>query len=271
MKKTLAVMMVFFLSMCLGSSALAGQLTIKGSTTVLPITQEVGEAFMKQYPDINLSISGGGSGNGIKAMIDGTTNIAQSSRWIKDSEVKMAVDNGHFPVAFAVALDSIIPVVHPESPVDELSMEQLRGIYNGNITNWKEVGGQDRKIMVISRDSSSGTYGVWVDNVLKGDRVTPRAQLLASNGAIVQAIQDNPHAIGYIGIGYMTDKLKSVVVDGIKPTPETTASGDFPVSRYLWVFTDGWPSGDTLKFINFLQNPEKGQRLVEKTGYVPLY
>ncbi|MGM0788329.1 MAG: PstS family phosphate ABC transporter substrate-binding protein, partial [Thermodesulfobacteriota bacterium] len=171
MKKLLMVMLVFITGLAMGATQAwsAEKLTIKGSTTVLPVTQKVAEAFMEEYPDVNISISGGGSGNGIKALIDGTTDICQASRFIKDEEVKRAVDNGHYPVPFGVALDSIIPVVNPDNPVDDLSLEELRGIYNGDINNWKEVGGPDRKITIVSRDSSSGTYGVWGDIILKGD------------------------------------------------------------------------------------------------------
>ncbi|MBS0012660.1 MAG: substrate-binding domain-containing protein, partial [Desulfobacterales bacterium] len=147
----------------------------------------------------------------------------------------------------------------------------LKGIYNGDISNWKEVGGIDRKITIVSRDSSSGTYGVWSDIVLQGDRVTPRAQTVASNGEAVETVKNNPYAIGYVGIGYLEDGLKNVKIDGIEGTPETTASGEFPVSRYLYLFTDGWPTGTVLKFINFTLHPEKGQPLAEKVGYVPLY
>lgn len=255
-----------------GSNVFAAeQLTIKGSTTVLPITQKAAEAFMEKHPDVNVSISGGGSGNGIKAIVDGTTDIAQSSRWIKQQEVKLAVDNGYYPVPFGVALDSIIPVVHPDNPVKDLSLDQLKAIYEGKIRNWNEVGGEDRSIAVISRDSSSGTFGVWNDVVLRGGRVTPRAQLLASNGAITQAVVGNRNAIGYIGIGYLNDSLKSLTVDGIKPTPETTGSGEYPVSRTLYYFTDGWPEGNALLFINFMLHPEKGQKIVKEVGFVPLY
>ncbi|MFP3980339.1 MAG: phosphate ABC transporter substrate-binding protein [Desulfobacterales bacterium] len=273
MKKALLIMMVTASVLCLGAIQAwsAEKLTIKGSTTVLPVTQEVAEAFMEEYPDVNVSISGGGSGNGIKALIDGTTDICQASRFIKDEEVKRAVENGFYPVPFGIALDSIIPVVHPDNPVDDVSMEELRGIYNGDISNWKEVGGNDRKITIVSRDSSSGTYGVWRDIILKGDRVTPRAQTVASNGDAVETVKGNKYAIGYIGIGYLEDGLKNVKIDGVEGTPETTGSGEFPVSRYLYYFTDGWPSGNALKFINFMLHPEKGQPLAEEVGYVPLY
>ncbi len=272
MRRTLILLVACLLWLGLGANpAAAENIRINGSTTVLPIVQEVAEAYMEENPGVNISISGGGSGNGIKAIIDGTTDICQTSRWIRPSEVELAVENGVYPVPFGIALDSIIPVVHPENQVEELSLEELRKIYKGEITNWEEVGGMDRRIMVVSRDSDSGTYGVWNDNVLQGDRVTPRSQMLASNGAIVQAVQDNRHAIGYIGIGYMTDKLQKVKVDGVLPTHDTTVSGEYPVSRTLWLITDNWPTGETKRFIDFLLHPEKGQPLVGNTGYVPLY
>jgi phosphate transport system substrate-binding protein len=255
-----------------GSSAVAAErIGINGSTTVLPISQAIAEAYMDENPNVNISISGGGSGNGIKALVDQMTDIAQSSRWIKHSEIENAVKNGNYPVPFAIAHDAIIPVVHPDNPVDNLSLDQLKAIYEGKVRNWKDVGGEDRDIVIISRDSDSGTYVVWNEVVLKGSRVSPRAQLLPSNGAITQTISGNRNAIGYIGIGYLNDNLKSITVDGIKPSPETTISGEFPVSRTLWLFTNGWPKGETLRFINFALHPDKGQKLVEKTGYIPLY
>ncbi|MFO8112228.1 MAG: phosphate ABC transporter substrate-binding protein [Desulfosalsimonadaceae bacterium] len=268
--KMISVAAVLFLSA--GTAAIAAeQLTIKGSTTVLPVTQKAAEAFMEEYPHINVSISGGGSGNGIKAIVDGTTDIAQSSRWIKQQEVELAVDNGFYPVPFGVALDAIIPVVHKDNPVNDLSLDQLKAIYEGKVRNWKEVGGEDLPITVISRDSSSGTFVVWNDVVLRGGRVSPRSQLLPSNGAITQAVVGNRNAIGYIGIGYLDDSLKSIRVDGVQPTHENAASGEYPVSRTLYYFTDGWPEGKQLLFINYMLHPEKGQKLVKEVGYIPLY
>ncbi len=255
-----------------GASALAAErISINGSTTVLPISQILAEGYMDEYPDVNISISGGGSGNGIRALVDGTTDIAQSSRWIRQSEVENAVNNGQFPVPFAIALDAIIPVVHPDNPVDNLTMDQLKAIYEGKVRNWKDVGGEDRSIAIISRDSDSGTYVVWNDIALRGARPTPRAQLLASNGAIVQEVSSNRNAIGYIGIGYLNENLKAVSLDGVAPTYANAQSGAFPVSRTLWFFTDDWPKGEILRFINFTLHPEKGQKLVGETGYVPLY
>jgi phosphate transport system substrate-binding protein len=253
------------------NGAWAGNIVIKGSTTVLPIAQKTAEAYMKQNPDVKISISGGGSGNGIKALIDGSTDIADSSRFIKDKEVKQAVQNGQYPVPFAVAYDCIVPVVHPSNTMTDISMAQLKDIYMGKIKNWKDIGGPDRPIVVISRDTSSGTYEVWHKKVLKKERVFPGALLQASNGAVAQAVAKNKNAIGYIGLGYLDSNVKGLTVNGVKGSNESTLDGTFPVSRPLYMFTPGWPKGDTLNFINFVMHPEKGQKLVGSAGYVPLY
>jgi len=251
--------------------AWAGNIVIKGSTTVLPIAQKVSEAYMKANPGVTISLSGGGSGNGIRAIIDGTTDIADSSRFIKDKEVKMAVEKGVYPVPFAVAYDCIVPVVHPSNSLTNITLKQLKAIYQGQIKNWKELGGPDRKIVVISRDTSSGTYEVWEKIVMKKERVFPRALLQASSGAIVQVVAKNKNAVGYIGIGYVNDTVKPLTVNNVKGSPETTLDGTFPISRPLYMFTRGWPEGDTLNFINYVLSPDKGQKDVKEAGFVPLY
>ncbi len=249
----------------------ADNITIKGSTTVLPIAQKVAEAYMKENPNTKISISGGGSGNGIKALIDGTTDVADSSRFIKDKEVKLAIERGSYPVPFAVAYDCIIPIVHPSNSLKNITMDQLKAIYMGKIKNWKEVGGPDRPIVVISRDTSSGTYEVWEKKVMKKERVYPGALLQASNGAVAQAVSKNKNAIGYIGLGYVDKTVKALTVNGVKGSEETTLDGSFPVSRPLYMFTAGWPKGETLNFINYVCHPNKGQKLVSEVGFVPLY
>jgi phosphate transport system substrate-binding protein len=255
----------------IAAPAFAGKIVIKGSTTVLPIAQKAAEAYMKQNPDVKITVSGGGSGNGIKALIDGSTDIGDSSRFIKTKEVKLAVEKGQYPVPFAVAYDCIVPVVHPSNTIMNISLAQLKDIYMGKIKNWKEVGGPDRPIVVISRDTSSGTYEVWEKKVMNKKRVYPGALLQASNGAIVQAVSKNKNAIGYIGIGYMNKSIKPLMVERITGSAETTLNGTYPVSRALYMFTPGWPTGDTLNFINFVIHPEKGQKLVKEAGFVPLY
>ncbi len=272
MKSRTFLVISFAVVFCLGSTAAwAGKIVIKGSTTVLPVAQKCAEAYMKEHPDVKISISGGGSGNGIKALIDGMTDIADASRFIKDKEVKLAVEKGRYPVPFSVAYDSIIPVVHPSNSVSGLSLEQLKPIYKGEIKNWKEVGGPDRDVVVISRDTSSGTYEVWEKKVMDKERVYPGALLQASNGAVVQAVSKNKNAIGYIGLGYLDKSVKGLKVDGVMGSESTTLDGTYPISRALFMFTDGWPKGDTLDFINYVKHPQKGQKHVSKAGYVPLY
>ena len=259
MKKVLftsfSVLAVFML---MSTAAVAGKLVIKGSTTVLPIAQKVAEAYMQEHPETKISISGGGSGNGIKAIIDGTTDIADSSRFIKDKEVKLAVEKGGYPVPFSVAYDCIVPVVHPSNPVQDLTLAQLKAIYTGEVKNWQQVGGPDRKIVVISRDTSSGTYEVWEQKVMAKERVFPGALLQASNGAVAQAVAKNKNAVGYIGIGYLNDDVKATTVNGIPGSATTTLNGTFAISRPLYMFTNKWPTGDVAKFINYVLHPQKG-------------
>ena len=267
-------MMVFVLAVSLSFStniAWAGKIVIKGSTTLLPVAQKVAEAYMKQNPGIKISISGGGSGNGIKALIDGSTDIADSSRFIKGKEIKLSLKKGAYPVPFAVAYDCIVPVVHPSNPIVNITMAQLKDIYMGKIRNWKEIGGPDRPVVVISRDTSSGTYEVWHKKVMKKKRVYPGALLQTSNGAVAQAVAKNKNAIGYIGIGYMNKDVKPLMVNRIVGSEATTLNGTYPISRPLFMFTPGWPKGDVLKFINFVIHPDKGQKYVAEAGYVPLY
>ena len=270
--KTKGILLTVLALVCLTANlALAGTITIKGSTTVLPVAQKVAEAYMNENPDVKISISGGGSGNGIKALVDGTTDIADSSRFIKDKEVKMAIEKGRYPVPFAVAYDCIVPVVHPSNTMKNLTLDQLKAIYKGEVKNWKDLGGPDQPIVVISRDTSSGTYEVWENKVMKKERVYPGALLQASNGAVVQAVSKNKNAVGYVGLGYLDQTVKSLTVNDVKGSEETTLNGTYPISRPLYMFTNGWPKDDTLNFINYVMHPEKGQRYVKEAGYVPLY
>ena len=266
-KKTVMAMVAFAL---MSGLAFAGSsIVIKGSTTVLPVAQGTLEAFMKKNPQIQISLSGGGSGEGIKALIDKTADIATSSREIKKEEVELAKTKGIYAVAHVVANDAIVPVVHPKNKVKNLSIDQLSQIYQGKITNWKEVGGDDLRIVVISRDSSSGTFESWDHFVMKKVKVTPRAQMLASNGAIVTAISKNRYAISYLGIGYVNKTVKPLQVNGISASVQTALSKEYPLSRELYMYTDGEAKGDAAKYIDFVKSPE-GQKIVVKEGFVPL-
>jgi len=270
MSKYLKQLILITLCLFVGAgSALAENIVIKGSTTVLPIAQMTLEAYMKAHPGVNISLSGGGSGEGIKALIDRSANIANSSREIKDKEIELAKSKGVNPVETIVAVDAIVPIVNPRNRVKDLSIDQLSQIYQGKITNWKEVGGDNLQIVVVSRDSSSGTFEAWAEMVLNKAKVAPRAQMQASNGAIVQAVSKNKYAIGYIGLGYINKAVKPLTVNGVQATAKTAISKEFPVARPLYMYTDGQPAGETEKFIKFILSPA-GQNLVAKAGYVPL-
>lgn len=267
----LKVLLAMFVGLMMTQQAFAAEeIVINGSTTVLPFMQKAGEAFMGANPGITLAISGGGSGNGIKALNEGLCQVAMSSRDIKPSEVEQGKAKGVTPLRTAVAVDALIPVIHPKNPVRELSGAQLRGIYAGTITNWKEVGGNDAKIVVISRDTSSGTYETWEELVMKKERVAPSALMQASNGAVAQAVSKNEKAIGYVGFGYLNASLKKVNVDGVEATAATALSKQWPIARELYIFTNGEPTGAIKKLVDYLIDPRKGQKIVLETGYIPL-
>ena len=170
----------------------------------------------------------------------------------------------------AVAVDALVPVVHPSNGVKDLSREQLADIYMGKIMNWKEVGGADARIVVMSRDTSSGTYETWEEMVMKKQKVAPSALLQASNGAVVQTVSKNKNAIGYIGFGYLDKSVKKLNVGGMEATPATALSRQWPIARELYVFTNGEPQGAVKDFIACLVDPKKGQKLVQEVGFIPL-
>lgn len=263
---------VFLLGIMVTAPAYAAsqEIMINGSTTVLPVMQKVGEAFMNANPGSSLAISGGGSGNGIKALSEGLCQVAMSSRDIKDSERAEAEARGVNPYRIAIAMDALVPVVHPDNPVKEISVEQLRDIYAGKITNWQELGGEDAKIVVISRDSSSGTFETWEEIIMKKTKVSPTALMQASNGAVVQAVSKNKKAIGYIGFGYLNNSLKQINVNGIVAGAETALDGTWPIARELYLFTNGEPQGELKKLVDFVLDPKKGQKYVLDIGYIPL-
>jgi phosphate transport system substrate-binding protein len=244
-------------------------LVIKGSTTVLPIAQAASEAYMKLHPGVNISLSGGGSGDGIKALLDGLCDAANSSRDLKPEELDLAKSKGLNPVTHTIAIDAIVPIVNPKNPVKNLSIEQLSLIYQGKITNWKEVGGNDLQILAVSRDTSSGTYETWEKMVLHGAKVTPKAQLQASNGAIVQTVSKNKYAIGYIGLGYLNKSIKGISVNGVAASAAAASSGKYPLSRSLYMFTNGQPTGELADFVKFVYSAQ-GQKIVAKEGFVPI-
>ena len=266
--------LLFALALCLlmvGSAFAETAISVNGSTTVLPIMQKMVEAYMAANPDVKITVSGGGSGNGIKAILDGTTTLAMASREMKDTELAQAKEKGVAANPIAIAIDAIVPIVSPDNKVDNLTKQQLQDIFSGKISNWKEVGGDDKEIVVISRDTSSGTYEAWQELIMAEKvKVTPKALLQASSGAVLQVVGKNKAAIAYDSYGYVNKTVKGLKVEGIPGNPETSANGTYPVSRKLWIITNGKPSGDLEKFVNFILDPAKGQKIVSECGEVPI-
>ncbi len=246
------------------------KVVIKGSTTVLPITQKTAEAYRKINKDVSVTIEGSGSGNGIKAIIDGTCDIANSSRSMTEKEIKSAEEKGKTIKEITVAYDMIVPVVHPSNTIKNLTLAQLKAVFDGSITNWKQLGGKDEKIVVISRDTSSGTYEVWHEKVMKKTDVTKDALLQASNGAIISAVAGNPKALGYVGFGYIDSSVHPVTVDKVEGTIENGKSGKFPISRKLFNYVDEKHlSVEAQKYIDYILSAD-GQKLVKEAGFIPV-
>lgn len=251
----------------------AQSISLKGSDTVLPLAQAEAEKFMTENSGKSVTVTGGGSGVGITALIDGEADIATASREMKAEEIEAAKAKGINPVETTIAYDGISVIVNPASSVSELTFDQLRGIYNGSISNWKEVGGEDRPIAVISRDSSSGTYEYFQETVLLGDEYRPDALTQPATGGVVGEVSQNPGAIGYIGVAYLDNSVKALNLNagnGFEaPTSENILSGAYPLSRSLYFYTNGEPSGLTKEFFDFVLS-EKGQGIVSEVGYFPL-
>jgi len=246
----------------------AEKIVVAGSTTVLPIAQKAAEVFMNNNPGADISVRGGGSGVGIASLIDGTCDIADSSRPIKEAELDKAVTNGKSPKANVVAMDGICVILNLANPINGLTRDQIKNIYTGNISNWSQLGGKDEKIVVISRDSSSGTFEAFGELVVKG-RVRSDALLQASNQAVASTVNTTPGAIGYVGLGYVTSTVKAIDVDGVKGSKETVLTNKYPIGRPLFMYTNGTPKGLAKQFIDFIMSPE-GQKIVEEEGFVPL-
>lgn len=255
----------------MGSSmnAPAASITIKGSTTVLPIAQATAEDFMDKNPDADISVQGGGSGVGIAALIDGTCDIADASRAMKDAEIAGAVSKGRTPKVHVVAMDGIAVIVHPSTKLSAITKALVKDIYTGKISDWSQVGAGSGKIVVISRDSASGTFEAFNELALDKEKVRSDALMQASNKAIATMVEQTPAAIGYVGLGYITPKVKALTVDGVMPTSETVLTTKYPLSRPLYMYTNGAPQGMVKQYIDFVLSPE-GQELVEEAGFIKL-
>ena len=246
-------------------------IVIDGSTTVGPIAKAFAEYYMSEHPGVNIPVSESGSGNGAKSLINGACDVADMSRFMKDGEFKAAVQKGIMPVAHVIAMDGLPIIVHPSNPVTNLTLAQIRGIYAGKIKSWKEVGGPDKQIVKISRDTNSGTYETFETMVMNREKIAADAEYVNSNGAARARVQSTPAAIGYAGLGFVDRTVKALSVDGIMPTRETVSSGVYPIARPLFMFTNGYPKlGSPLHAFVSLYLTRAGQEIIESIGFVPL-
>jgi len=253
----------------------------KGSDTLVNLALAWAEAYRRVRPDISIAVTGGGSGTGIAALINGTVDIANASRPMKDDEIATARANGIEPIAHTVAIDALAVIVNPANPVDRLTIDQLSEMYIGRTTRWSEVGGDDRPIVLLSRETNSGTHVYFLEEVVRRgdgdseDIFAPRTLLMPSSQGITSEVRRNPNAIGYDGLGYVTPEEKTVALSGdagrtyALPSAETADDGTYPLSRPLYMYTAGEPTGEIAAYLAWIMGPE-GQALVRKLGFVPI-
>jgi phosphate transport system substrate-binding protein len=253
----------------------------KGSDTLVNLALAWAEQYQVEHPEIQISVTGGGTGTGFTALINGTVDIANASREIKDEEVKQAEAAGFEPVEFTVANDAIAVIVNPENPVSNLTLDQISRIYKGEINNWSELGGEDRPIVRLSRETNSGTHVYFLEEVIRLGKADDTSifsadtLLLPSSEGIIDEVRDNPNAIGYDGLGYVTDEVKMVGVaeaEGepyVLPSVATVENGQYPISRSLYMYTRGEPQGAIKDYLNWITSSE-AQEIVAKLGFVPL-
>ncbi len=243
-------------------------LSITGSTTVLPIAAQAAEKYMDSHPDTDVQVNGGGTGAGVQAAGEGTAQIGMASRDLKAEELEKYPDL----VQHQIAIDGIAIITNPTNPVPSLTFEQIRKIYDGNITNWKDVGGKDAVIVVIGRDSASGTREFFYTDVMEKTDFVKTQLEKNSNGAVKQTVVQTPDAIGYVGLGYLDEMVHAVPlsVDGtlVVPGIETVTSQAYPISRPLHLLTKGTPSGEAAAFLTFLKSPE-GEKIITDEGFIP--
>ena len=265
-------------------NALAGNITVKGSDTMIVLAQRWAEEYMKTHPEATIQVTGGGSGTGIAALINGTTDFANSSRRIKPEERIAAEGAKKPPVETVACLDALSVVVHQSNPVKELTVAQVGKIYAGYINNWKDVGGPDHKIVRYSRESSSGTYGFVKDEVMKGRDYAADCQTMPGTSAVAEAVKNDPWGIGYGGVSYFAkiDALKilsikaddkSAAINPLGPDKQPNAAvvydGSYALKRSLYIYTPGQPTGEKKAYLDWILGPE-GQKIVADVEYIPL-
>lgn len=253
----------------------------KGSDTIVNLALAWAETYQAEHADVRISVTGGGSGTGIAALINGTVDLANASRKIKDEEVAEAQSKGVNPLEHIIARDAIAVIVNPENPVSELTLQQISDIYSGKITNWSEVGGEDRPIVKLSRETNSGTHVYFLETVIRlGDSENTTlfsmdTLLLPSSEGIIAEVRQNPNAIGYDGLGYVPDDLKMIAIaeaEGgayVLPAIETVNDKTYPIARDLYMYTNGEPTGIVKEYLTWILSAE-AQEIVAELGFVPV-
>jgi phosphate transport system substrate-binding protein len=252
-----------------------------GSDTMVNLALAWAEKYHELYPNVEISVTGGGSGTGIAALVNGTVDIANASREIKPEEIQQAKGNGVKPIEFVVARDAIAVIVNPNNPVNELTIKQLSDIYSGKINNWSEVGGDDRIIVRLSRETNSGTHVFFLENVIRMGSKTDKTLfskdtlLLPSSEGITAETRDNPNAIGYDGLGYVTQEVKVIAISPdssgpyVLPSADTVNTGQYPIARDLYMYTNNQPTGAIADYITWIMTTE-AQNIVTQLGFVPI-
>lgn len=253
----------------------------KGSDTIVNLALAWAEEYQKTNPQVSISVTGGGSGAGIASLINSTADLANASRKIKSEEIDNAEGNGITPVEFIIARDAIAVIVNPQNPIEKLTLQQISDIYSGKINNWSEIGGEDRPIVRLSRETNSGTHVYFLEEVLRlGDSenktlFSTDTLLLPSSEGIGAEIRENPNAIGYDGLGYVTDDMKVIAVAAgegqayIKPAIETVNDNTYPIARDLYIYTAGEPTGAVKEYLDWILAVD-AQRIVQSLGFVPI-
>ena len=259
----------------LGLTAAACAQKLKGSDTLLPLAQKAAENYSEKNPSAHVTVTGGGSGVGLSSLREGTTDIAMASRRIKFDERVRMQQAGRPVEELTVAFDALAVIVHPSNPVSRLTREQLEGIFRGKITNWKQVGGEDRKIVVYSRETRSGTYEFFKESVLKHRNYMPAVLSMPATGAIIQSVSQTPGAIGYVGLAYLNPEVKALAVsyDGggsyVAPTFDNARSKSYPIVRPLYFYYTKSNEAAVRPLVDYLTSDE-GQAMVASIGFIPI-
>lgn len=271
MSKIAKITAVAALALCGAAASAETKIVIDGSTTVGPISKAFADFYKENHSGVNITISESGSGNGVKSLMNNACDIANMSRFMKPAEFKSCVDKGILPVAHVVAFDGLAVVVNPKNPVKALTVLQIADIYTGKISNWKQLGGEDAKIVVVSRDTNSGTYETFNELVLKKAAISKDAEYVGSNGQARTRVNTTKNAIAYVGLGFVDDTVKPLSVEGILPTAKSVSTGKYPIARPLYMFTNGYPKmgSDVYNFVT-LHLSKEGREIVSDLGYIPV-